>query len=40
MEKDREREAVKEAAMKKENCLLIGKYAARVTEWGKSELQD
>lgn len=34
MEKDREREAVKETAMKKENFLLIRKYGSRATEWG------
>lgn len=34
MEKDEEREAVKAAAVKKENFLLIRKYGARATEWG------
>lgn len=35
-----EREAVKEAATKKEYFLLLGKYRARAAEWGWSELQD
>lgn len=38
--REREREAVKEAATKKEYFLLLGKYRARAAEWGSSELQD